>query len=127
MAEVYDRLMFQGATYADLKRQGLPMISANATDIAGGIAFPFNQPSFDLLCSDLDTFPVARAVAASNGFPVVFSPVTLDSFRRDCLAHPPPGAPAAARTRTRIGCHAGPCSTATRSGSSTPRGPASCT
>ena len=95
MAQVYDRLMFHGATYADLLRQGPPMISANATDIAGGIAFAFNQASFDLLCSDLATFPVARAVAASNGFPVLFSPVTLTSFRRDCTAHPPPGAPPA--------------------------------
>ena len=45
MAAVYDRLMFHGATYADLAKQGLPMISVEATDIAGGIAFPFNQNS----------------------------------------------------------------------------------
>ena len=94
MAEVYDRLMFHGATYADLMKRGLPMISVNATDIAGGIAFPFNQTSFDLLCSDLSSFPVARAVAASNGFPILFTPITLRSYRRDCTRYPPPGAPA---------------------------------
>ena len=93
MAAVYDRLMFHGATYGDLAKQGLPMISVNATDIAGGISFPFNQTVFDLLCSDLSTFPVARAVAASNGFPILFSPVTITSFRRGCLGHPPPAAP----------------------------------
>jgi hypothetical protein len=74
MAEIYDRLMFHGATYADLERRGLPLIAVNATDIAYGISFSFTQPYFDLLCSDLSSFPVARAVAASNGFPVLFSP-----------------------------------------------------
>jgi NTE family protein len=93
MAAVYDRLMFHGATYADLERQGLPMISVDATDIAGGIAFPFDQNSFDLLCSDLSSFPVSRAVAASAGFPILFTPITLTSRRSGCTAYPPPGAP----------------------------------
>jgi NTE family protein len=93
MAAVYDRLMFHGATYANLANQGLPMISVDATDIAGDVAFPFNQNSFDLLCSDLRSFPVARAVAASAAFPVLFSPITLVSHRSDCLAYPPPSAP----------------------------------
>ncbi|MBS0561690.1 MAG: patatin-like phospholipase family protein [Proteobacteria bacterium] len=93
MAAVYDRLMFHGATYADLKARGLPMISIDATDLAGGLAFPFNQSSFDLLCSNLDTFPVSRAVAASAGFPILFSPITLTSHREACLNYPPPGAP----------------------------------
>jgi NTE family protein len=90
MASVYDRLMFHGATYADLASKGLPLISVNATDIAGGIAFPFTQRSFDLLCSNLGPFPVSRAVAASNGFPILFSPITLKSYRQGCLDHPPP-------------------------------------
>jgi NTE family protein len=93
MAAVYDRLMFHGATYADLAKQGLPMISVEATDIAGGTAFPFNQRSFDLLCSDLSSFPVARAVAASAAFPILFSPITLISHRSGCVAYPPPNAP----------------------------------
>jgi NTE family protein len=93
MAAVYDRVMFHGATYADLLKNGLPMISVDATDIAGGIAFPFNQSNFDLLCSDLGTFPVSRAVAASAGLPILFTPITLTSHRQGCLDHPPPGAP----------------------------------
>jgi len=92
MAEVYDRLMFHGATYADLLRQGLPVISVNATDIANGISFSFTQPTFDLICSDLSSFPVARAVAASNGFPVLFSPITLTSHTPDCRGVRPPTA-----------------------------------
>jgi len=95
MAEVYDRLMFHGATYADLLRQGLPVISVDATDIANGIAFSFTQPTIDLICSDLSSFPVARAVAASNGFPVLFSPITLTSHAPDCRGmRPPTAAPA---------------------------------
>src|SRR5262249_23327526 len=95
MAEVYDRLMFHGATYADLLRKGLPVISINATDIANGISYAFTQPSFDLICSDLSSFPVARAVAASNGFPVLFSPITLISHTTDCRGMRPPTAPPA--------------------------------
>jgi NTE family protein len=95
MAEVYDRLMFHGATYADLQRRGLPLIAINATDIAYGISFSFTQPYFDLLCSDLSSFPVARAVAASNGFPVLFSPITLISYNQRCEGkRPPTAAPA---------------------------------
>jgi NTE family protein len=92
MAEIYDRLMFHGATYADLLRQGLPVISVDATDIANGIAFSFTQPTFDLICSDLSSFPVARAVAASNGFPVLFSPITLTSHTPECRGVRPPTA-----------------------------------
>jgi NTE family protein len=92
MAEVYDRLMFHGATYADLLRQGLPVVSVDATDIANGIPFSFTQPYFDLICSDLSSFPVARAVAASNGFPVLFSPITLTSHTPDCRGMRPPTA-----------------------------------
>jgi NTE family protein len=95
MAEVYDRLMFHGATYADLLRQGLPVVSVDATDIANGIPFSFVQPTFDLICSDLSSFPVARAVAASNGFPVLFSPITLTSHTPDCRGARPPTAPPA--------------------------------
>lgn len=91
MALVYDRLMFNGATYADLQRRGLPMISVDATDLAGGVVFPFNQTSFDRLCSDLSSFPVSRAVAASAAFPILFTPITLVSYRSDCVGHPPPG------------------------------------
>jgi NTE family protein len=84
MAEVYDKLMFHGATYADLLRNGRPVISIDATDVSRGIIFPFLQDQFDLICSDLSAYPIARAVAASNGFPILFSPVTLESYRSQC-------------------------------------------
>lgn len=84
MASVYDDLMFQGATYADLMKNGRPMIVADATDITYGLIFSFIQETFDLICSDLLSFPLARATAASNGFPVLFTPITLVSYREDC-------------------------------------------
>ena len=84
MAEVYDKMMFHGATYADLQKHGRPLISIDATDVDHGLTFPFIQDQFDLICSDLSSYPLARAVAASNGFPVLFTPITLESHRAQC-------------------------------------------
>jgi NTE family protein len=89
MAEVYDDLMFHGATFADLQRAGRPFVSIDATDIAHGNVFAFIQDQFDLICSDLSSYPVARAVAASNGFPVLFTPITLKSYRPQCAGREP--------------------------------------
>jgi NTE family protein len=50
------------------------------------VRFSFLQGYFDLLCSDLLTFPVANAVAASSAVPVVFNPVVLENFP-DCPGH----------------------------------------
>jgi hypothetical protein len=45
-ADVYDEMLFGGATYADLKRNG-PQIFVSATDLAEGTRIDFNQPTFD--------------------------------------------------------------------------------
>jgi NTE family protein len=85
MTWVYDKLMFHGARFADLFRRGRPQISINATDISFGSPFGFLPQTFDVICSDLASLPIARAVAASNGFPVLFGPVTLRNYRGpDC-------------------------------------------
>jgi NTE family protein len=89
MAEVYDNLMFHGATFADLQRKGRPLVSINATDVDTGLEFMFVQDQFDLICSDLLSYPVARAVAASNGFPILFNPITLKSYRPQCNGRVP--------------------------------------
>jgi len=96
MGAIYDRLMFHGATYADLLRNGKPFVSINATDINYGTVFAFSQDQFDLICSDLSSFPVASAVAASNGFPVLFSPITLTSYAKQCGGREPAWVQAAA-------------------------------
>ena len=84
MARIYNNLIFHGATFSDLARKGKPTISINATDINYGTAFSFTQDQFDLICSDLSTYPIANAVAASNGLPVVFTPITLKNYADRC-------------------------------------------
>ncbi len=89
MERVYDRTMFHGATFKDLQARGRPLIAIGATDISYGNPFLFTQEFFDVICSDLSAFPVARAVAASNGFPGLFSPVTLTNHAADCSGRRP--------------------------------------
>lgn len=104
MTQIYDRLMFHGATFADLYRRGRPQISINATDVSFGSPFGFLPQSFDVICSDLASMPIARAVAASNGFPVLFGPVTLRNYRGpNCPLPAPPQArePVQSDLRTR--------------------------
>jgi len=93
MAEVYDRLLFHGKTYSDLVKLGAPVVSVNATDLGTGAVFPFTQEGFDLICASLSPFPIARAVAASNGLPILFSPINLPSHRPDCPPVAVPEAP----------------------------------
>ncbi len=98
MARVYDKLMFHGATFGDLLKRGRPIVSMTATDIANGATFPFLGTNFGLLCSDLNSYPVADAVAASNAFPVLFSPVTLRNYAERCHGLRPPLASAPSAT-----------------------------
>lgn len=80
-AEYYDEQLFDRRTFGDLLRNGKrPFILINATDMTQGAQFGFTQDQFDLLCSDLSDFPLARAVAASSAFPVLLSPVTVNNF-----------------------------------------------
>ncbi len=83
MARIYDELLFHGADYGDLARMGRPFLGVQATDFANEAPFIFGQDSFDWICSDITTLPVARAVAASNGFPVLFSPISLRNYTHD--------------------------------------------
>jgi NTE family protein len=89
MDRVYDHTMFHGAKYSDLQKQGPPVIAVGATDVSYGTPFLFTQEIFDLICSDLDSFPLSRAVAASNGFPGLFSPITLTNHVSECGGREP--------------------------------------
>lgn len=81
--QYYSDTVFGGATFADMRREDAPLIMINASDFAKGVRFSFIQDYFDLLCSDLSTFPVARAVAASSAVPVLFNPVVVENYP-DC-------------------------------------------
>ncbi len=79
----YEKHVFKGATFADMLQEGRPMIVINASDLGYGVRFSFVQEYFNLLCSDLSTFPVARAVTASSAVPVLFNPIVVENFQ-DC-------------------------------------------
>lgn len=87
-ADFLDALLFEGKTFADLddavRRKGRPFIVINATDMARTNRFEFTQDQFDPLCSDLGSYKVSRAVAASSAVPVVFSPITLRNYAGRC-------------------------------------------
>jgi NTE family protein len=83
MARVYDDLLFEGADYGDLAQLGRPFLGVQATDFANEEPFVFGQDTFDWICSDITTLPMARAVAASNGFPVLFTPISLRNYAHD--------------------------------------------
>jgi NTE family protein len=81
-AEWFDRHVFDRATFADL-REG-PGIAIQATDMGEGTRFGFTPEQFHVICSDLSTYPVARAVAASSAVPIVLTPITLRNHAADC-------------------------------------------
>ncbi|RVU82828.1 patatin-like phospholipase family protein [Leucothrix sargassi] len=77
--DLYEQQVFNGATFADMMRPGAPLILINASDLSKGVRFSFVQEYFDLLCSELLTFPIARAVAASSAVPIVFDPIVVQN------------------------------------------------
>jgi NTE family protein len=85
----YHKRVFDGATFADLAEAEGPRIHINATDLSSGERFTFNQNAFDLICSDLDVFPISTAVASSSAVPMLLSPITLKNHAGSCGYEPP--------------------------------------
>jgi NTE family protein len=83
-AEYYDKNIFDGKTFGDIFRHPGPAIGINATDMTSGTRVTFLPRAFNLLCSDLTKFPVARACAASSAVPGVLSPITLKNYAGTC-------------------------------------------
>jgi NTE family protein len=83
-AQLYDEILFNGATFGDLDRGTGPLILASATDISTGSRFVFTQRIFDVICSDLNAVTLSRAAAASSAVPVVLSPVTINNYGGTC-------------------------------------------
>jgi len=82
--EYYDQAIFKGKTFADIRIDKGPFIEINATDLSSGTRFSFTQGMFDVICSDLSTFSVARAVTASSAVPVAFPPIVLQNHAGEC-------------------------------------------
>jgi NTE family protein len=87
---LYDAKVFDHKTFADMLARPGPSIQINATDLAAANFFTFFQPQFDLLCSDLSSFSVARAVTASSAVPGAFSPISLRNYAGTCGFEKPP-------------------------------------
>ncbi len=79
-AEFYDEDIFDGKTFGDLMKNGRPFIILNAHDTTKGSRFEFTQDHFDLICSDLTNFPVARAVMASSALHGLFGVIRLRNY-----------------------------------------------
>lgn len=87
--DYYQQSLFGDATFGDLARRGAPLILINSSDLSTGGRFSFVQEYFDLLCSDLSSFPLARAVTASSAVPVIFGPVVAENYS-GCASSMPP-------------------------------------
>jgi len=83
-ADLYDEILFGGATFKDLERGSGPLIMVMATDISTGARVGFTQQAFDIICSDLSTVRLARAAAASSAVPLILSPITLNNYGGTC-------------------------------------------
>jgi len=90
-AEYYDKHIFEGKTFGDMAARKGPIIVINATDMSYGTRIGFTQDAFDLICSDLSRFPVARAAAASSAVPMVLTPITLQNYAGTCGYKMPEG------------------------------------
>ena len=78
--------LFRGATFRELNSAYRPRVLINASDVYNRTPFVFNDTTFKAICSDLNSYPIASAVAASAAIPVVFAPVVLTSYGSRCQA-----------------------------------------
>ncbi len=88
-ADYYDEILFNGKTFADLKQTDGPFVSVSSTDITSGSRILFTPSNFDIMCTDLDSFRIARAAAASSAVPVVLSPLTINNYGGTCTHNLP--------------------------------------
>jgi len=94
--DYYRDVLFGDATFQDLLQRDGPLLLVDSSDLGRGVRFSFVQEYFNLLCSDLSSFPVARAVTASSAVPVLFDPVAVEDFA-GCAKGPPEWLAAAQR------------------------------
>ncbi len=88
VGEYFQDHLFDHQSFTNLPTR--PEVVVNATDITRGARFDFTPERFAALCSDLDSYPLGRAVAASAAVPVVLSPITLEIFGWERCHYRPP-------------------------------------
>ena len=79
-----DDNLFNGATFEMFRADRRPRIWINAADIYNRTTFVFGATAFSAMCSDLASYPIADAVAASAAVPVVFAPVVIQTYAGGC-------------------------------------------
>ena len=84
-----DDNLFHGATLGEFRETRRPRIWINAADIYNRTPFIFGPTAFMATCSDLSSYPIAEAVAASAAVPIVFAPVVIKTYPEQCSAKLP--------------------------------------
>ncbi len=82
--------LFEGATFADFRKTPGPRVWINASDIYNRTPFIYGEATFIALCSDLSRYPIAEAVAASAAVPILFTPMVIKTYPKQCTDQPPP-------------------------------------
>lgn len=77
-AELYDQEVFDGKTFAALPAR--PLLRLHATNLALGQRFTFTPETFAALSSDLKSYRLGYACAASSAFPILLNPMTLRNY-----------------------------------------------
>jgi len=81
--------LYNGATFADFRKAPGPRIWINASDIYNRTPFIYGEAAFIALCSDLASYPIAEAVAASAAVPILFTPMVIRTYPKQCNDKPP--------------------------------------
>ncbi len=77
-AELYDEEVYDRKTFADLPAR--PILRIHSTDLALGRRFTFTPDTFARLGSNLSSYPIGYACAASSAFPILLTPLTLRNY-----------------------------------------------
>ena len=77
-AELYDEEVYDRKTFADLPAR--PILRIHSTDLALGRRFTFTADNFARLGSDLSSYPIGYACAASSAFPILLNPLTWRNY-----------------------------------------------
>jgi hypothetical protein len=84
-----DQNLFEGATFESFGGGRRPQVWINASDIYNRTPFVFSEIAFKALCSDIRSYKIADAVAASAAVPFVFAPIVLETYPGGCAARLP--------------------------------------
>ena len=84
-----DRNLFDGARFDSFGDERRPRVWINASDIYNRTPFVFGKTAFDALCSDIRSYRISEAVAASAAVPLAFAPIVLETYPGGCQTQLP--------------------------------------